>query len=642
MGQSDERRDEQRPLDLICIGRAAVDLYGEQVGTRLEDVASFAKYLGGCAANIAAGTARLGLRSAMIARVGDEQMGSFVREQLAAEGVDVSQVVTDPDRLTALVILGIRDRKDMPHVFYRTDCADMALTVDDIKPAFIASARALLVTGTHFSTAGVDQASRAAIRYARRSGAKVILDIDYRPVLWGLAGHRAGEKRFVVSDNVTRHLQTILADCDLVVGTEEEIAIAGGSTDCIEAVRAIRAVSAATIVVKRGPMGCVIFADEIPARIEDGVQGPGFPVEVFNTLGAGDGFLSGFLRGWLTDQPLSTCARFGNAAGALVVSRHGCSPASPSWPELQYFLDHGSAHFRLREDPVLNQIHRTTTRRVAWPEIMALAFDHRSQFRDMADAAGADDARIATFKLLIATALQRTIEAAGIEGRAGLLVDDVYGLDVLEQMTGRGVWIGRPVELPGSRPVKFEAGPNISGILRSWPAEHVVKCLVFYHPDDPDELKLAQRRRIGRLYRAAVETGHELLLELLPPSTMPADGVADARAMAEFYQDGIFPDWWKLAPADKAGWDAIEAVIEQHDRHCRGVLLLGRDVAIETLREGVRVAASRRWCKGFAVGRSIFGDAALAWFAGEMSDDQALKAMTARYRTLVEMWRKAR
>jgi len=154
----------ERRLDLICIGRAAVDLYGEQVGTRLEDTLSFAKYLGGCAANIAVGTSRLGLRSAMLARVGDEQMGRYVREQLAAEGVDVSRVKTDPRHLTALVILGIRDRQTFPHIIYRTDCADMALEAADIEPDFIAEAKALLVTGTHFSTAQVDQASRTAIR----------------------------------------------------------------------------------------------------------------------------------------------------------------------------------------------------------------------------------------------------------------------------------------------------------------------------------------------------------------------------------------------------------------------------------------------------------------------------------------------
>ena len=231
----------ERRLDLICIGRAAVDLYGEQVPSRLEDSLSFARYLGGCAANIAVGTARLGLRPAMLARVGDEQMGRFVREQLATEGVDVSRVTTDPQRLTALVILGLRDRRTMPHIFYRTDCADMALEANDIEPEFIASAGALLVTGTHFSTEKVDRASRTAIRYARKAGTRVVFDIDYRPVLWRLTGHGAGESRFMANDTVTAHLQSILADCDLVVGTEEEIAIAGGSTDTMTAVRNIRA-----------------------------------------------------------------------------------------------------------------------------------------------------------------------------------------------------------------------------------------------------------------------------------------------------------------------------------------------------------------------------------------------------------------
>src|SRR5690606_39943863 len=98
-----------KTLDVITIGRASVDLYGQQIGTRLEDVASFAKSIGGCPTNIAVGTARLGLKSALITRVGDEQMGRFIREQLEREGVDVTGVKTDRDRLTALVLLGVRD-----------------------------------------------------------------------------------------------------------------------------------------------------------------------------------------------------------------------------------------------------------------------------------------------------------------------------------------------------------------------------------------------------------------------------------------------------------------------------------------------------------------------------------------------------
>ncbi len=307
-----------RRLDVIALGRAAVDLYGEQVGSPLEDMQSFAKYVGGCAANIAIGTARLGLRSALISRVGDEQMGRFVRQTLAAEGVDVTQVSTDPHRLTALVILGIRDPHSIPHIFYRENCADMALEAQHIDPQFVAAAKALVATGTHFSRPGVEAASRAAIRHARQAGTKVVLDIDYRPVAWGLAGHGAGETRFVASRTVTDHLQSILADCDLVVGTEEEIRIAGGSTDLLQALFAIRDHTAAAILLKRGAQGCIVFPETIPDRLDGGILCPGFPVEVFNSLGAGDAFMSGFLRGYLSDAPWQDCGRMGNAAGALL------------------------------------------------------------------------------------------------------------------------------------------------------------------------------------------------------------------------------------------------------------------------------------------------------------------------------------
>ncbi len=88
-------------LDVISIGRASVDLYGQQIGTRLEDIGSFAKSVGGCPANIAVGTSRLGLKSGLITRVGNEQMGRFIREQLQREGVETRGVATDTQRLTA-------------------------------------------------------------------------------------------------------------------------------------------------------------------------------------------------------------------------------------------------------------------------------------------------------------------------------------------------------------------------------------------------------------------------------------------------------------------------------------------------------------------------------------------------------------
>ncbi len=234
-------------LDVITIGRSSVDLYGMQVGGRLEDMGSFQKYVGGSPTNMATGTARLGLKSGLITRVGNEHMGRFLREELAREGVDVRGVVTDPDRLTALVILGIRDSEQFPLIFYRENCADMALCEDDIDPAFIASARSVVATGTHLSHPRTEAAVVKALRLAREGGKQTALDIDYRPNLWGLAGHGDGESRFIESATVTAKLQSTLHLFDLIVGTEEEFHIAGGSTDTIAALRAVRAVSGATL-----------------------------------------------------------------------------------------------------------------------------------------------------------------------------------------------------------------------------------------------------------------------------------------------------------------------------------------------------------------------------------------------------------
>ena len=632
----------ERTLDVVTVGRSSVDLYGEQVGGRLEDMASFAKYVGGCPTNIAVGTARLGLRSALITRVGDEHMGRFIREQCAREGVDVRGIVTDPQRLTALVILGISDRDTFPLIFYRENCADAALSEADIDEDLIAAARAVVVTGTHFSTATLDAASRKAMRLARAHGGRVVLDIDYRPVLWGLTGHGLGEERFVASDEVTAHLQTILPGCDVIVGTEEEIHIAGGSTDTMQAIRAVRAAApAALIVVKRGPMGCTAFPGAIPETIDQGVSGPGFPVEVFNVLGAGDAFMSGFLRGYLRDLPLAECCRLANACGAFAVSRHGCAPAIPSWIELEAFLASGSPHRRLREDARLEQIHWATNRARHWPQVLAFAFDHRAQLEEICARVGTSPEHIPYFKRL---ALSAALAIADGRTDGGVLIDDRFGQEALDRATGTGLWIGRPVELPGSRPLRFEGGADLGCPLRAWPSEHCVKCLVFYHPDDPEELCREQERQVLVLADACRRNGLDLLLEVIPgKSAAPVDARTLARAMRRFYALGVHPDWWKLPhPGSDAAWSEIGAAIADHDPHCRGVLLLGLEAPEPELMAAFALARRHPVCKGFAVGRTIFAGPAEAWLAGRINDQQAVQAMAAAYRRLIEAWEEAR
>src|SRR5438094_3562650 len=142
-----------RDLDVVCLGRMAADFYAQQIGARLEDVTSFAKYLGGSSANTAFGCARLGLKAGVITRVGDDAMGRFLVETIAREGCDVSHVGVDPDRLTGAVVLGIKDKDTFPLIFMRENCADMAIAEADVDDAFIAGSRALLIQGTPFSTA---------------------------------------------------------------------------------------------------------------------------------------------------------------------------------------------------------------------------------------------------------------------------------------------------------------------------------------------------------------------------------------------------------------------------------------------------------------------------------------------------------
>ncbi len=629
------------PLDVITIGRASVDLYGQQIGSRLEDITSFAKSVGGCPANISVGTARLGLRSALLTRVGDEQMGRFIREQLKREGVCVDGLRTDKERLTALVLLSVESEGVSPMIFYRSDCADMALSEEDIDEAFIASARAIVVTGTHFSRPNSDAAQRKAIRIMKAKGGKVVFDIDYRPNLWGLAGHAEGFERYVKSDRVSAQLKTVLPDCDLIVGTEEEIMIASGADDCLSALKTIRALSPATIVLKRGAMGCIVYDGPISDNLEDGIVGKGFPIEIYNVLGAGDAFMSGLLRGWLGGESFETAATWANACGAFAVSRLLCAPEYPTFEELQFFLKHGSKHRALRKDEAINHIHWATTRRRDIPSLMAFACDHRVQLEDVAARTGADPARIGDFKVLAVKAAARV--AAGRDGY-GMLIDEKHGREAMFEFARHPfAWLGRPVELPGSRPLRFEFSQDIGSQLVEWPVDHCIKCLCFYHPDDPPALKAEQQQKLRALFEAARKVGRELLVEIIASKAGPLTDDTIPRALEELYALGIKPDWWKLEPqASAAAWASIEQVILRNDPWCRGIVLLGLEAPQHELEQAFAATANAPIVKGFAVGRTIFINAAERWLAGGMSDEEAIADMATRFEGLTKAWLAAR
>ncbi len=619
------------------IGRAGVDLYGDQIGGRLEDMGSFSKYIGGSPTNTAIGVARLGKRTALISRVGPDAMGTFICEELAREGVDTTHVTVDQSAMTALAMLGIRDETQFPLIFFRENCADMNLSVADIDEGLIARAKAVVTSGTHFSTARTKAASFHALKLAAQHQTQRWIDLDYRPVLWGLTDKGDGETRFIASDGVTAHLQAIMPHLDVVVGTQEEFHIAGGAAETMTCLRTLRALTEATFVVKLGADGCVVFDGPIPTTLAQGLVVEGFPIEVFNVLGAGDAFMGGLVAGRMEGRDWEAACRMANACGAFAVSRHACAPSYPSRVELETFLIGGSAHRRLREDPALTQIHWSTTRARRWQNVLAFAFDHRSQLQALCD----DPVKIGQFKTLCAQVVQAA-QARHPNRQLGVLCDRRFGQKALFQLADRDLWLASPIELPGSRPLRLEGGVSLASHLREWPREVAVKCLIFAHPDDGDALWDQQLRTLHEVSVACRTWTLDLLVEVIPPLDLPVTASTTRDNMARVYGAGIFPDWWKLplpAPGQEAEtWAGWNALITGQDPHCRGILVLGLDAPIAHLPTALSKAAQEPLCQGFAIGRSIFGEAAKGWFAGALDADDAKAQMTQNYEQVISAW----
>ncbi len=251
-----------------------------------------------------------------------------------------------------------------------------------------------------------------------------------------------------------------------------------------------------------------------------------------------------------------------------------------------------------------------------------------------------DDARIGAFKSL---ALEAIDSVARGDQRFGVLLDGRYGFDALARAAELPYWIGRPIEVPRSRPLEFECSADVATELLEWPVNQVVKCLVHYHPDDDRELRDAQERKLLRLFDACRKTQHELLVEVILPPRMSSDATTVARAVRRLYSIGVRPDWWKLEPAaDTEAWRHVEAAIMDWDPLCRGVVLLGLSAPEAELVSSFEAAAPYAMVKGFAVGRTIFHEAARDWLANRITDREAVAVLAGKLSNLVAAWRKAR
>jgi 5-dehydro-2-deoxygluconokinase len=311
-----------RSIDVVAMGRSCIDLYAHEVGVPITMVRSFDSYVGGCPTNVSVGISRLGKRALLLTGVGDDQVAEFVLHFLAGEGVDLSAVALKPGRRTSAVILTIQPPDSFPLTYYRDNCADIALTVDDVDRTPIADARVLFISGTGLSKEPSCTATLYAQERAREADVRVVLDLDYRPDQWSDVRTYGAAVRAAAGRSC------------MVIGTEDEVrAAAGGAVGLDEAVSALLGTGVPALVLKRGERGATIYQ-----RCERARDVAPFHVQVLNVLGAGDAFASGLLNAWLEGWPLEHAVRFGNATGAIVVTRHSCANDMPTRAEVEAFV----------------------------------------------------------------------------------------------------------------------------------------------------------------------------------------------------------------------------------------------------------------------------------------------------------------
>lgn len=328
-----------KTYDSLHMGRSSIDLYSNDIGAPFVDIDSFAAYVGGSPTNISVGGMRLGLKTALLTAIGDDPVGDFILHFLKGEGVDTRYIPRKPGHRTSAVVLGIEPPDKFPLVYYRDNCADINLTIDDALVAPITDCRVFQFAGTNLSLEPSRSATMFAAEMARSAGAKVVFDVDFRPDQWhdvrafGVVARSALRLVDVVIGTEDEINAAMLSDVSQMELTHSQISDTKVAGDTRSAIAFMLDLGPEAVVEKIGAEGA-----RIHLRAGEIIEAPGFPVEVTNILGAGDAFGAGFIYGYVNGWSWYKSARLGNACGAIVVTEHGCANFMPTMPEIEAFV----------------------------------------------------------------------------------------------------------------------------------------------------------------------------------------------------------------------------------------------------------------------------------------------------------------
>ena len=346
--------------EVACVGRIVLDIYGNQLGNHIPDMHSYTTYIGGSSANIAVGLARLGVKTTFISKVGSDNVGNFLRKRLIQEQVNVSQLQNDYEKQTGLCILSIYKPNDHPRDIFAQDSASFNHHIKDIDLSKLKNLKIIIINGSHFAKKNTRKVCEKIINFSIKNNIKLIMDVDYRPALWGLISASQGNTMYVKSKNVTKILQKYIKYFNYVVGTNDEINILGGSRQVVQSLSKIfKVIKNGVVVHKLGKQGCRIY--DLNSNNNKIIKVKSFKSTVVNAQGAGDSFLSGFVKGLISNLPFDKCGLIANACGAITVSRHACSDSSPSLEEINFYLSSKNKQATIR-NPKFLHLHWETRR----------------------------------------------------------------------------------------------------------------------------------------------------------------------------------------------------------------------------------------------------------------------------------------
>lgn len=308
-------------IDIVTLGRAALDLNSIEINRPMEETQSFQKYVGGSPANIAIGSAKLGQKVKFIGKVGDEQHGRYITQYMTDAGVDMSDVVIDDEgRMTGLTFTEILSPSESSIIQYRDNVADLYIKPEEINEETIKNAKSLLISGTALAQSPSREATLYAIEVAHQHNTRVILEIDYRPYTWK-------------SPEETSIYYTLAAQLsDIVIGTRDEFNQLENKEDGNneETVKALFEHRPQLIVIKHGVQGSHAYTND--GKIYDGKA---YKAKVIKTFGAGDSYAAAFLYAINQGKEIEEALKYGAASAAIVVSRHSSSDAMPSVEEIE-------------------------------------------------------------------------------------------------------------------------------------------------------------------------------------------------------------------------------------------------------------------------------------------------------------------